>query len=119
VQDPGRFLKQLDIAVPCAVAPDAVAVLEDAYLSRLNWELYYFSTAARKTEFDAAPAEHCGLVTDPVVKQRFQPDESSPRLIYNDRTYFFLAQENLTRFKENAETFANPSYPMKRMGQGH
>jgi YHS domain-containing protein len=83
-------------------------------MTRVNWEVYFFSDAVAKARFDAESLTYCGLVTDPVTKTRFRPDAGSPTAEYNSRLYYFMNESTATKFREDAERLADPSYSMKQ-----
>jgi len=112
VQDPQIQLQELGIAVPDLVDPTRPALLDSAHRSFVNYETYFFADEADKRRFDADPSASCGILTDPVTKQRFRPGSDSPRGTFRDRTYFFLSAANKAKFDESPETYARPNYDM-------
>ena len=71
MQDPQIQLLELGIAVPDAIHPDKAAVLDVAHRSFVNYETYFFADEDDKRRFDADPTASCGILTDPVTKDRF------------------------------------------------
>ena len=114
MQDPERFLSELEIALPCVVADNGAAVINADHRSHVNWEIFFFSNEERKSMFDEDPIRYCGLITDPVSKERFQPTEASPRFDYRGRPYFFASQATVGSFKSMPDALANPHHKMKK-----
>ncbi|MDZ4804481.1 MAG: hypothetical protein SGI90_06440 [Candidatus Eisenbacteria bacterium] len=72
----------------------------------MNYEVYFFADAAAKARFDTNPLPHCRLVTDPIIRTRFQPISLSPKTTYDGRTYYFLTAGNLATFAATPDSFA-------------
>ena len=98
MQDPERYLKALNIVPPCTVYPKRKAIVDSSLRTKVNWELFYFSSKAAKDLFVKNPLRYCGLLTDPVTRQRFQPTAKSPHATYRGREYYFSADSCRTRF---------------------
>jgi YHS domain-containing protein len=112
VQDPEIQLKELGIQIPDLLDPKKPAVLDAAHRSFVNYETFYFADDADKRRFDADPTAACGILTDPVTKQRFRPAGNSPRSEFRGRTYFFFTEENKAAFEKAPEAIALPNYDM-------
>lgn len=82
------------------------AVLEADHRSFVNYEVYFFADLAEKARFDADPLPYCRLVTDPIIRTRFQPIGLSPKTTHNGRTYYFLTAGNLAAFAADPDSFA-------------
>jgi YHS domain-containing protein len=108
-------LKALDIAVPCAMSPEKVAIVDADHLVTVNWDVFYFSAMDLKAKFEKAPTLYCGALTDPVTRIRFRPDEESPRVEYGGRHYFFSSDSTASVFRSTPADLANPSYAMASM----
>jgi len=112
VQDPHIFLTDLGISLPAHGDADDPAVLEADHRTRVNWENFYFSCIDDKAMFDADPAASCGVLTDPVTRERFQPDPSSPRFLHDGTTYFFTSDSTHTVFAGMPDSLAAPTHTM-------
>jgi YHS domain-containing protein len=110
VQDPQIQLQDLGIVVPDALDRRKAAVLDPAHRSFVNYEVFFFADEGDKRRFDADPTGTCGILTDPVTKQRFRPGSDAPRVEFGGRTYFFLTAENKTAFEKSPDAFARPNY---------
>jgi YHS domain-containing protein len=110
VQDPQIQLAELGIEVPDLVDPDRPAVLDAEHRSFVNYETFFFADEADKHRFDADPTASCGVLTDPVTKQRFRPGNDSPRRVHGGRAYFFLTAANRDTFAANPDAYALPNY---------
>jgi YHS domain-containing protein len=74
--------------------------------------MYYFSTPGAKRKFLADPLRHCGLLTDPVSRERFQPAKDSPREDHAGRPYFFASDSTRAAFLADPARFAEPDGKM-------
>lgn len=110
MQDPQIQLQELGIAVPDALDRRKAAVLDAAHRSFVNYEAFFFADEGDKRRFDADPAGSCGVLTDPVTKQRFRPGSDAPRMEFAGRTYFFFSAESKAAFEQTPDTFARPNY---------
>jgi YHS domain-containing protein len=70
VQDPEIYLNELGLAFPCIVEPKRPARLDAAHRVLVNHEVYFFSSDETKERFLENPRKWCGLVTDPVTRER-------------------------------------------------
>lgn len=110
MQDPQIQLLELGLAIPDALDPNRSAVLDVAHRSFVNYETFFFADEADRRRFDADPSASCGILTDPVTKERFRPGSDSPRGTFGGRTYFFLNETNKVAFEKNPEAVALPNY---------
>lgn len=113
VKDPTTYLKELDVELEAMLNPRSKAQIDDAYLSRVNYEMYYFDTPAMKERFDSDPRTQCGFVTDPITKQRFRPRSSTPFAEFKGQPWFFLSDSTRTLFAAMPDSFLSPRYSMK------
>ncbi len=116
MQDPETCLDQLGVGLFGAVDEDAPAVLDSEHRSYVNWEVFFFSSPARREQFEADPLAYCGVVTDPVTKTRFRPDGGSPRIDYDGRPYYFGSTASLEKFKLMPAALADPNLEMRKKG---
>ncbi len=112
VQGPETYLTALGTELSCALRDGEAAVLDAAHRSYVNYEIFFFSEEAARAEFERDPARHCGVLTDPVSRQRFRPSQSSPRLEHEGRPYFFFTEETKIEFAAKPEMYALPDYKM-------
>lgn len=106
VLEPERYLSVLNIEVPCAVT-HRPAVIDSVHRCYVNHEIYFFADQVAKARFEKNPLKWCGLVTDPISQQRFQPTAKSPQLVYGGRHYYFERKENLAAFQAEPEAHRN------------
>lgn len=76
-------------------------VIDSSLREKVNYEIYYFASAAEKERFRKDPLRYCGQVTDPITKARFRPTASSPTATHGGRTYYFSADSTRARFLAN------------------
>ncbi len=112
MQDPGKYLENLEITLACPVVTGELARLDQAHRVFVNWETYFVSSAAALAEFSQSPWRYTGVVTDPVSGKRFQPDESSPQQAHEGRTFYFSSEETLVEFAAAPESYATPMLGM-------
>ncbi len=110
MQDPQVQLQELGIAVPDLLDRGKPAILDVAHRSFVNYETFFFADESEKRLFDADPTASCGVLTDPVTKQRFRPASDAPRLAYGGRIYLFIDEANKLAFEKNPEGMARPNY---------
>jgi YHS domain-containing protein len=115
VQDPEWYLNEIGVKLPCAVVKGGDARISAGMSARVNHEIYFFSTPAAKRKFAADPIRWCGLVTDPVSKERFRPAKSSPRVDHAGRPYFFASDSTRAAFASDPAAFADASGQMIAM----
>jgi len=122
VKAPEQYLNELGLTVPAAVDSTRPAVLDEAHRIRINYETYFTADLDGRKQFLADPIRYCGPVTDPVSKDRFRPNRSSPRFDYDGVVYYFLDSEDMARFAAAPDSFTAPSFLMtgghKRYGPG-
>jgi YHS domain-containing protein len=107
VKEPEHYLSFREVEVPCAVRPSRTAQLIPALRTRLNHEIFYFSSAEARDRFLKDPFRYCGYLTDPISKVRFRPEATSPRMEFGGRTYYFESDSTLARFKAEPEAHAD------------
>lgn len=112
MKDPQIYLNELGVELTCVVSEEGAAVIDEARRRYVNWEVYFLSSEEAVGAFDFDPLRYCGLVTDPVSKTRFRPDEDSPKTVYQDRVYYFESAANLEQFDQMPEGMANPAHTM-------
>jgi YHS domain-containing protein len=110
VQDPQIQLRELGLSVADLLDPKTPASLDPAHRSFVNYETFFFADEADKRRFDADPSGSCGILTDPVTKERFRPGSDSPRATFDGRAYYFLSEANKAAFEKNPEAIARPNY---------
>jgi YHS domain-containing protein len=110
VQDPQIQLKALGLDLPDVLDPTRPAVLDAAHRSFVNYETFFFADEADKHRFDADPTASCGILTDPVSKQRFRPGNGSPRAEFGGRSYYFFTEATKATFEKSPDAYALPNY---------
>ena len=81
-------------------------MLDPEHRSFVNWETFFFADLESKKKFDADPLRYCGILTDPVSRQRFVPGDKSPRTQHDGRPYFFYMEANKATFEADPQTYA-------------
>ncbi len=65
------------------------ALIDAEHCVRMNWEAFFFADAWERERLRSDPLLYCGLLTDPISRQRFRPNAGSPRALHEGVTYFF------------------------------
>lgn len=112
MQDPEIFLTDLGIRLSCAVDPAKPAVVDAAHRIAVGYESYFFSDSAAMQTFRDNLIQYCGTLTDPVTRERFRPDQSSPISTLRDRMYVFASDSSRQAFDMMPETYAWPNHQM-------
>jgi YHS domain-containing protein len=90
------------------------AVIDKKHALAVNYETFFFADLEEKQRFGENIVEYCGLLTDPVEKKRFRPNESSPRYDVGDHPYFFLSESNRAEFVADPGGFTSPRFQMMK-----
>ena len=88
------------------------AVIDAAHCVRLNYETYFFADAWERERFLSDPILYCGLLTDPISRERFRPSVDSPRFTHRDVSYYFQSEKNRERFEEESDMCRLPGWKM-------
>lgn len=115
MQDPEVYLNEIGVTFPCAVDPKRPAIIDAAHRALVNHEVYFFGSDEAKRTFLANPRKWCGLVTDPVTRERFRPGKSAPTTTYAGRLYFFQSADSLATFQAMPEKYKDPTRTMPEM----
>ena len=115
MQGPEPYLKDFHIELPCAVDTTAMAVLDPDHRAFVNHEVYFFSTAYAKQQFDAEPWRFAGRVTDPVSLDRLEPTASSPVRTAEGRLFLFGSDETASQFDREPARYSTPKPGMREM----
>ncbi len=113
MKDPVPYLKDLEVDLECAVNERLRAQIDEEHQSRVNYELYYFASDKERNRFNQDPRKHCGIVTDPVSKQRFRPGTDAPMRRFAGQPWFFVSDSTETLFAAMPDSFLAPAYSMK------
>ena len=117
MQDVPTFLKRKGLTFSGYLNPDRPAIVADSHAARLNYETYLFADSAARETFRGDVVRYCGLVTDPVTKERFRPHDDSPRFEHEKVTYLFPSEDSFDQFVADPEHYRLPGYVMSRKKQ--
>lgn len=106
VRDPEAWLKDKRVALRCMVEPAKAAVLDKAHRSLVGKDWFFFSSAAAKQKFDAAPLTWVKALSDPVTHARFKPTAKSPKLAYKGTTFYFPDPASQALFAALPDSYA-------------
>jgi YHS domain-containing protein len=112
VQDVPLNLRNAGLAFQDHIDARRAAVIDADHCARLNYEAFFFADRWERERFVSDPVTYCGLLTDPISRQRFRPRADSPRMKHRDVTYFFESAENRARFEEAPDVFRLPTWTM-------
>jgi YHS domain-containing protein len=112
VQDVPQFVRRKEVGLFDYLDNRVEAVIDSEHCVRLNYETYFFGDLWTKERFRSDPVMFCGLLTDPVSRERFRPSEDSPRSSYEKVTYYFQDRSNRDLFELSPMTYRLPSWSM-------
>lgn len=101
VMDAPRYINGEGLKFTCLVNPGQPAVIDTSHMVIVNWEYYFFSTAAAKVAFMKNPLKYTGQLTDPVSRKRFTPRTSSPMFFTEGRRYYFESAANRALYQKD------------------
>ncbi len=107
------YAERKGLELSCFFEPSQVVEAKGVPFLRLNYEGFFFCKPEEKQLFEGDPLRYCGLLTDPVSKLRFRPDESSPRQEHEGITYYFEGPRTARIFSEAPEDHMLPGYEME------
>ena len=109
---PEFFFNQLSISLSGFTDPARPALLDADHRVTIGYETFFFADSAGKASFKAGLPKSCGILTDPITKERFNPKGDSPSLTYNDRVYYFSTEANREKFNKMPDMYDLPYYDM-------
>ncbi len=112
MQDVPQFVARKEIPLRDFLDRREAAILDAEHCVRLNYEAYFFAGAWTRERFAADPVRYCGLLTDPVSRERFRPKEASPRARHEGVIYYFESAQNRDEFELDPETYRVPGWSM-------
>ncbi|MCP3918975.1 MAG: hypothetical protein GY711_25805 [bacterium] len=112
MQDVPAMVSRIDLEFRDYLDSRIAAVTDAEHCVRLNYETYFFGNLWTRERFLSDPVLYCGLLTDPVTRQRFRPNERSPRARHEDVTYYFETKAGRDEFKAGPESFRLPGWSM-------
>ena len=115
MQGPEVFLNDLELSVNCVVNTKQPACLDTQHRIFVNWETYYFSDQEAIITFRKAAFKYTGQLTDPVSRERFQPNKKSPSRKLDSRIFYFQNLDNALAFDTDPKAFVTPVVGMKKM----
>lgn len=114
MQDPQRYLNELDLKFSCAMDESRPAVLDSAHFVGLGWDNFFFGDSQARERFLENPTRWCGPLIDPVSRERFQPNRRSPRLEVEGRLFLFAGDSTRQLFQDMPEMYQLPNFEMAR-----
>jgi YHS domain-containing protein len=95
------------------------AILDASHRAYVNHEVFFFATSDEREKFVKQPERYCGIVTDPVNRERFRPNKVSPRLEHKGRPFFFISESTMAEFQADPDSFFVPNLRMmSKTGSG-
>ena len=88
------------------------AVIDAGHCVRLNYETWFFADTGECERFRAEPLKYCGLLTDPVSKERFRPGAGAEHSDHAGVTYYFQCAGNRALFEQDPEMYRLPHWSM-------
>jgi YHS domain-containing protein len=102
-QDPERYLREMKVSLRCPVRPARRAIFDSSLRMKVNQDIFFFSNTSAMKTFRKDPIRYCGVLTDPVSRERFRPTRQSPHVTFRGREYYFAADATLARFQAQPE----------------
>ncbi len=105
-------MNTLDITVPCMVDDSREAIIDADHKAYVNYEIYFFADAKNRERFVKNPLKYCGIITDPVSRERFVPTRKSPALDHDGKPFYFMSDSTMALFEAHSDSLAWPNYKM-------
>lgn len=105
MKGPGRYLQIQELEFGCAVETGREAQLIPGMRERVNQEFFYFSSSEARAKFQSDPLPYVGTLTDPVTQERFEPQEDSPKLVFEGRRFYFSEDSTRKQFLDSPESY--------------
>ena len=112
MQDVPEFVRRKELSFADYLDLREPAIIDAEHCVRLNYEAYFFGNLWTRERFVSDPIQYCGLLTDPVSRQRFRPAEDSPHSRHEKVTYYFESLDNQQLFEQDPESFRLPGWSM-------
>ncbi len=107
------YAKRKELTLTCYFEPEKPAAGSAELFTRINYEGFFFCNRDELTRFQANPVEFCGLLTDPVSKQRFRPTKESVSDRHEGVRFFFESKQTANLFQANPEEYMLPGFKME------
>ncbi|MCH8028014.1 MAG: hypothetical protein IID63_07825 [candidate division Zixibacteria bacterium] len=112
MQDPARYINELGVELTGCVDPSRLAIIDSSYMQMLGFESFFFADSANMSKFLDNIFKYCSGLTDPVSKERFLPNENSPRSEFMGSTFIFASELTLGTFEKMPSMYYLPNYKM-------
>ena len=112
VQDVPAAVNRKGLSFQDYFDPARPAVLDARHCVRLNYEAWFFADDRSRDRFAADPLANCGLLTDPVSKQRFRPQRGAPLAHHGGVAFYFESDANRALFEQDPERYRLPHWQM-------
>ncbi|MFT5052274.1 MAG: YHS domain-containing protein [Chlamydiales bacterium] len=89
---------------------ERVALLDKDHFIRMNYEAFFFADSAGADRFRSNQVAYCGLLTDPVSKQRFRPTPGDRSERHEGVEFYFESEETRKLFARMPESYSLPGY---------
>ena len=115
VQDPLPNILKHNISFLGTIDKSKSAVVSDSTIRQVNWETFLFSDKSAAEKFDNNPIKYCGILTDPITRQRFRPGVDSPTSEYEGRKFYFWTIESKETFDRMPAYYSAPNIKMEEL----
>lgn len=112
MQDPARYINELGVEIICCVDSLRSAIVDSNYLVMLGFESFFFADSANMSKFLDDIPRYSGGITDPVSKERFLPNNNSPKSEFMGSIYIFASDITLGTFEKMPSMYYLPNYKM-------
>ena len=117
VQDPVPHVLKNELSFQCAVNSGESATIDPAYMRQVNWETFFFSDSSAMNEFDSDPIKYCGILTDPISRQRFRAGVESPHSQFDGRNFYFWSDSSKQKFDMMPAMYSAPNLTMEQINR--
>ena len=112
MQDVPTFVERKGLEFNDYLDDELIAIVDTEHCVRLNYEAYFFGSLWNRERFLSDPLIYCGLLTDPITRNRFRPSNESPRTSHEGVTYYFETEVARVEFKKAPDLYQLPSWRM-------
>lgn len=112
MQDVPAALNRKQLSFSGYMDPTRPAIIDEAHSARVNYETFLFADTANEQLFSGDVVRFCGLLTDPISKQRFRPTVESPYTEHEGVLYYFESESGRDMFERAPEDHRLPGFEM-------
>lgn len=112
MQDVPVFVKRKGLEYRDYLDSREAAIIDEEHCVRINYEAYFFGDLWNRERFIADPVAFCGMLTDPITRERFRPSPDSPRTSHEGVVYYFESDDSRVTFRQAPDIYRLPGWAM-------